>query len=333
MSMATRCVACGTIFRVVQDQLKVSDGWVRCGRCDHVFNALEGLFDLEREAPPPWQPGGFEQTAAQREAGFEKTAADLDEDDRIASRFFRPEQEDVAKTPAEAVAERDRMDFEDAQFPTEMLGEEGEGNGVEAPMPAARAKAKSRGRSKSKSKARSKPPTGPEEPGFVRHAEREARWRTPTARLMLSLSALVLLVMLGSQVGLHFRDTFAARWPQTLPLLTSWCGWLQCSIQAPRRIEDVTVESSTLTNGVAGTETFKLALTVRNRGTLPVSMPSIELSLTDGSGALVARRALAPADFRASGAVLAPGSETPLQLLLSTGSPRVAGYTVEAFYP
>jgi predicted Zn finger-like uncharacterized protein len=52
MSLATRCTACGTVFRVVQDQLKVSEGWVRCGRCDEVFNALEGLFDLEREPPP-----------------------------------------------------------------------------------------------------------------------------------------------------------------------------------------------------------------------------------------------------------------------------------------
>ena len=49
MSLATRCTSCGTIFKVVQDQLKVSEGWVRCGRCHEVFNALEGLFDLERD--------------------------------------------------------------------------------------------------------------------------------------------------------------------------------------------------------------------------------------------------------------------------------------------
>ena len=50
MSLATRCTSCGTVFRVVQDQLKVSEGWVRCGRCDEVFNALEGLFDLDRDS-------------------------------------------------------------------------------------------------------------------------------------------------------------------------------------------------------------------------------------------------------------------------------------------
>ncbi|HSC01275.1 MAG TPA: zinc-ribbon domain-containing protein, partial [Burkholderiaceae bacterium] len=56
MSLATRCPVCQTVFRVVQDQLKVSEGWVRCGRCAKVFNAFEGLFDLEREFPALRQP-------------------------------------------------------------------------------------------------------------------------------------------------------------------------------------------------------------------------------------------------------------------------------------
>jgi predicted Zn finger-like uncharacterized protein len=46
MTLATRCSACGTSFRVVQDQLKVSGGWVRCGRCNEVFNAIQGLYEV-----------------------------------------------------------------------------------------------------------------------------------------------------------------------------------------------------------------------------------------------------------------------------------------------
>ena len=57
MSLATRCTDCNTVFRVVQDQLKVSEGWVRCGRCGSVFNALEGLFDLEPVPAPAAAPG------------------------------------------------------------------------------------------------------------------------------------------------------------------------------------------------------------------------------------------------------------------------------------
>jgi predicted Zn finger-like uncharacterized protein len=49
MSLATRCPACGTIFRVVQDQLKVSEGWVRCGQCQEVFHGIEALFDLDND--------------------------------------------------------------------------------------------------------------------------------------------------------------------------------------------------------------------------------------------------------------------------------------------
>ena len=39
MSLITRCPACGTMFKVVPDQLKVSQGWVRCGHCADVFDA------------------------------------------------------------------------------------------------------------------------------------------------------------------------------------------------------------------------------------------------------------------------------------------------------
>lgn len=306
MSMATRCVACGTIFRVVQDQLKVSEGWVRCGRCDEVFNALDGLFDLERESPPPWQPGQA-KPPGRHDDGFEKTAAELDEEDRIASRFFRPEQDDVDHTPAEAVAERFRTDFADARFEEE---EE------EATMLAAAAGT-----------------IDPNAPTFVRQAERQALWRTPRARLLLSLAGLLLLAVLAVQAAHHFRDSLAAQQPSLRPLLASWCSLVQCRIEAPRRIEDISVENTALTHAVAGTDTYKLSVTLRNRGSVPVGMPSIDLSLTDSSGQLVARRALSPADFRVSSTIVAPGSEVALSLLLTAGNSRVAGYTVEVFYP
>lgn len=37
--LITRCPACGTRFRVVPDQLRISEGWVRCGHCAEVFDA------------------------------------------------------------------------------------------------------------------------------------------------------------------------------------------------------------------------------------------------------------------------------------------------------
>jgi predicted Zn finger-like uncharacterized protein len=56
MSLATRCINCSTVFRVVQDQLLVSEGWVRCGRCREVFNAIENMFDLKKDTPSSLLP-------------------------------------------------------------------------------------------------------------------------------------------------------------------------------------------------------------------------------------------------------------------------------------
>lgn len=39
MSLITTCPSCGTRFRVVADQLRISEGWVRCGQCQEVFDA------------------------------------------------------------------------------------------------------------------------------------------------------------------------------------------------------------------------------------------------------------------------------------------------------
>jgi predicted Zn finger-like uncharacterized protein len=36
----TRCPTCATSFQVTPDQLGQADGWVRCGRCEGVFEAL-----------------------------------------------------------------------------------------------------------------------------------------------------------------------------------------------------------------------------------------------------------------------------------------------------
>lgn len=53
MSLVTRCPACTTTFKVVRDQLRISDGWVRCGRCSEVFDATLDLMDTESGEPVP----------------------------------------------------------------------------------------------------------------------------------------------------------------------------------------------------------------------------------------------------------------------------------------
>lgn len=49
MSQVTRCPSCGTRFKVVADQLRISQGWVRCGMCQSVFDASEDLQSVPDE--------------------------------------------------------------------------------------------------------------------------------------------------------------------------------------------------------------------------------------------------------------------------------------------
>ncbi|MFM9922280.1 zinc-ribbon and DUF3426 domain-containing protein [Variovorax sp. H27-G14] len=59
MSLVTRCPACTTTFKVVRDQLRISDGWVRCGRCSHVFDATLDLQEAPDGASPSPTQGGY----------------------------------------------------------------------------------------------------------------------------------------------------------------------------------------------------------------------------------------------------------------------------------
>jgi predicted Zn finger-like uncharacterized protein len=340
MSLATRCTSCATAFRVVQDQLKVSEGWVRCGRCDAVFNALEGLFDLGRDAPADWEdpivsllaprpaeplvlaPADPEEEEDDEAAGDDDApASNLGEllADPIDAHLFGPRKKaEAAPKPAGQIGARDRVEFSDARFDSDLFSENASVPDTElivAPVtdPAAL------------------PLESSVRPDFVRRADRRARWHTRSARAALGAVALVALVALALQVGHHYRDSLAAQSPPLRAPLVAWCRIAGCKLEAPRRIDDVQVESTALTRAPA-LDGFILSITLRNRGALTLVLPSIDLTLTDGNGRLVARRALAPRDFRAP-EIIAPGAETSLQTVLTAGAASVVGYTVEIFYP
>ena len=342
MSLATRCTTCGTVFRVVQDQLKVSEGWVRCGRCSEVFNALEGLFDLERDTPPSWPTGMLAPSTMPAMAPAVEAATDSgdahtpveamsaradgessgDAIDKIDAQLMHARESDQGSTPATRISERDRLEFPDAQFDPDMLAEDN----LDLRAPAAALLI-------AEERAATALPAAPTAaPEFVQRAQRRARWGSPGMRAMQAAIAGVLLVALALQSMHHFRDEVVARWPETGALFASWCGVTGCTIAAPNRIQDVAVESTALTRASAP-DAFRLTVVLRNRGATPVALPSVDLSLTDASGQLVARRMLVPLDFRVVAAAMRPGAESALQLILSTGSARVTGYTVEVFYP
>lgn len=58
MSLVTSCPQCQTSFHVGQKQIAASHGQVRCGKCQHVFDALSRLAEVpaEPQSAPPSAP-------------------------------------------------------------------------------------------------------------------------------------------------------------------------------------------------------------------------------------------------------------------------------------
>jgi predicted Zn finger-like uncharacterized protein len=150
--LITRCPACGTRFRVVPDQLRISEGWVRCGHCAEIFDAArhlgapdeaapaalataesvaeapqpveaEGLEANERQAPqpvadddvPPWLPH------APAEIPVTDSVASLEQDlaDYVQAQAAGPAAEPASGLPgATVVPELQRVSAEPGQTPT-----------------------------------------------------------------------------------------------------------------------------------------------------------------------------------------------------------------------
>lgn len=380
MNLATRCTSCGTIFRVVQDQLRVSEGWVRCGRCDAVFDAASSLFDLEQEAPPDWQPTeppamDGEPAGATMPLEPVGTAVDgpfVSEDERRWSASMAaqglsgsepgapiedpPQPSWQASSPASArpatpafepphgLLVRNTEEADHSGHPHEddddviVITDHPSSNrlAVSTLSAASTVYVGPAGADIGASASEIATLDAETPPDFLQRARRQAFWKSGRARGLLGTLAAVLLLALVLQTGQHFSELAAARWPGLRPTLTAWCGLSGCSVGPPHRIDDLVVESTALAPAPGPAATgLRLAVTLRNRASYAVALPSIDLSLTDMSGKLIARRALSPDDFAPSTRAVAASGDLPLQTVLTAaaGAPRVAGYTVEIFYP
>jgi predicted Zn finger-like uncharacterized protein len=303
MSLATRCPACGTVFRVVRDQLKVSDGWVRCGRCSEVFNAAQRLFELEADAPQ------------ERPAAVVHRLPVRDDAASLAAESSRALAEPPAQSAEVVSLSSAALNVESAADAAPMAVETEPT--AEAPPPAA--------------DPEPAPEPGPT-PEFIRRADRAERWRHPARRGLLGGVALMLGALLAGQMALHYRDTVAATWPATRPVLQAACQLLDCRIEAPRRIDSLNVDSSGLVR-LPDSPFYSLSLVVQNKAATIVRVPAFDLALTDTQGQTVVRRVFTAAELGQPVEQLPAGGELALRATLDLGERRIAGYTVELFYP
>ena len=322
MSLITCCPACGTMFKVVPDQLRISEGWVRCGHCAEVFDASAYLQADEAAAT---QPRGVEVEAPRTETVSTEGGADS-EDFASSVHTEIPESESLGSYPPDSElieAAAQSLQEHPLDRPFELRREDpARAEEMEREVPVRTA-------------AAPEPEPELEDLTFVREARRKEFWHQPAVRAALALLCLVLGATLAAQLALQDRDHLAAANPALRPWLARMCGPLRCTIRPPRQIDAIAIDSSSFNKVRA--DAYRLNVTLKNQAATDLAMPALELTLTDGQDQALVRRVVMPDELGPNAAVIPAASEWSASLGLAVApnaaGGRIAGYRLLAFYP
>ena len=318
MSQTARCPACETMFKVVADQLKIAQGWVRCGQCGEVFDASlpfvpdETAVPALEQAPPP-------------EDAENAQLAPISPDDLEVHRMAEAAAQNELSKPTEPTKPTEPpgpAGLADTQAPQEVELRE-----IETPEPEAAE------------------PDAASEVSFVQDARRKEFWKKPLIRAALGLLLLLLLLLaLALQWMVQQKDVLAVLHPRFVPLLEALCRPLECEIRPLRRIGSLAIDSSSFSK--TGPDTYRLDFVLKNNDVTALEVPALEVTLTDHRDQVLTRRVVTPGQFGALAATLGAHLElsgsVPLRVAGESppgASPSqavplpVTGYRLLAFYP
>lgn len=355
MNGVTVCPKCQTRFRVTEAQLQIRNGSVRCGRCEHVFNALETLIEeispLSVEPPRPATQQTEMVEQAQEAPSTQKSQVQQDktatpEPSDIPEPLFEleiihPETQpaveesrfELETTHSEKSAE-DRPEFFPAvpsddntsaiEAVTEMISEAQAAPDLEPDMPEARV-------------VRIQPPPSVTQPKVSPDRPKYAPPPKPKRAWPWALANLLLLTGLVGQGIYFFRDAIAAHYPLTRPLLEQACAPLECHVSLPRNPDLISIESSELHADPGRGNIVVLTSVLRNRATHVQAYPTLELTLTNTRDETVARILFPPGKYLRNPAQTPQGipssGEVAVKLLMDMGEIKAEGYRLYLFYP
>lgn len=320
MSLIARCTACQTSYRVLPDQLRVSDGWVRCGQCGEIFDTSAQLLDAEAE---PTATGSCvpADDLVQVPPSFSAATA-LVEQQRafLQSRVVDQQSSSAATTdnPTHAEGSSDlsasRMSWASAALLVRPSAETG--SGAEDPAVAGVS-----------------PLTAPV--SFMLRPDVTAGPRPGSRPLLWWGLGIVLLLGLLLQGLYRERDQLAAWFPALKPTLVVACELLDCRVSSLQGIENLTIDSATFQQ--VGQDSFELRFVVKNKAHHALALPSVELTLTDLADQPVMRRSFAPAELGVVPETVASSGEWSakayLQIRTEATGARAQGYRLLIFYP
>ena len=299
----TQCPECHTAFKVSPEHLAVANGWVRCGRCGGVFEALLHLEsdDASEVAIAHEQNALGADTAAQ--AVLSRSAENTDTDADKPTRAKR--ETATGSTTQPAASDIDAFHDSLLSFVPGSLRT----NKSSTNDPNAHANAKVAATAASNSEQVSTRPV----------------WLWLLAAL-LTLTGLLQLVLWN-------RHVLVAQEPALQGLIEGLCAPIGCEWHWPQTLEAVQIENSSFTENADGT--YRLQLRLKNTQHHAVAMPLLELTLTDERDEVVLRRVFQPQELGLKDHMPAlRDARSTLNFDLDENlKPRVMGFRALIFYP
>jgi len=256
--MLTLCPHCKTVFRVHAPQLAAARGFVECGACDRVFNALDHLVDEPAPAPAPQEivpeilPPTLPSTATS------SGAVSDDEGPRVGVAAL----DDVIIAEAEPPMPRIAL-VEPDLSPVSKLEDELD-----------------------------------DTPSVLREdLARLAAHERRRGRFAWGLLALLLMLGLAAQAAWYWRGELLERFPQALPHAAQLCERIGCRLEEPVGVDDVELIARDVRDHPQYAKTLLVNATLQNRGTRSAKFPVIQLGVYDSTGVAVGVRRFTPSEY------------------------------------
>lgn len=338
--LLTRCPQCQTAFRVTAEQLAVRNGRVRCGKCQHAFDAPSASIDLpvasatitppatpaapaqpERPPVPPAAEPATPAPAASDEASHaglpdisdltgNEPAAASGEDDTLPASADQPDSAAIDSAGEEVI------DAVIDEFPAHLL------DPLEPTL----------------GDYRTEVDLAPPEPivadaAPINEEHDEPAPPAPTSHRtgwLFLLASLILILLLLGQTGYRFRTELAT----ALPGLKDVYAALGINVPLPQHAEQISIEGSDL-QADAARNLLILNASIKNRAPWSQAYPLLELTLTDARDTVLLRRSLKPADYLPADSppVFGPHADLAIRLWLDTHGAVAAGYRLYVYYP
>lgn len=357
MNQITRCPNCSTSFRVTNEQLAAHQGKVRCGRCSFIFNARDYLQQIEpvpassttdtgiapeapknnaREAIP------HEKVKNQAPSTVEVAPANLPNSTSSAVKVaIEPEfpVDEPVDTQAPAVSAKNERDlqralarlFKNTQRKKSRKSRKPNRNTIatseaeierEIEISSAKQAALA-------NDAEYQPILDDTDDLFLPPKRSAWHW-------LWGLGSLILTISLLAQLAYHFRLELSQEFPAMRPKWQAICLQLRCEMPLPRQADLLRSEWSELTYIPDHPSLIQVKATLRNLAPYEQALPKLELTLTDESERVVAKKIFSPNEYLAQSEIkqssLRSNEELHAFLQLDLGALNSTGYSLYWFY-